>query len=285
MNPPMSLPTRQVGRYGAARRAGQHGFTLIEIAIGMLILGLSAAGLIAVLNKQGEQRKFVETRTTLAVARDALLAYVAANGRLPCPAVNGTNGQESVVAPGNPQCTAPTGLLPAVTLGVAQLDRNGLMVDAWSDSAGDNNGTFMRSVRYAIAPLAPTAPNALTAAGLGNPTLAGRTAVQTAFTANEGLFVCRSAIGIAAAGNRCGNAANTLSTNAAVVLWSQGANGAVPAAWGADEIQNANQAIQRVVISRGAMPPGALGGEFDDLVTWIPYPLVIDRLLTAGHVQ
>lgn len=266
------------------RRAAR-GFSLIEVAIGMVILGLSAAGLVVVLNKQAEQRRFVETRGTLGQARDALLAYVAANGRLPCPALAGTGGQESRVAPGSPQCTANIGFLPAVTLGLPNLDPNGLLNDGWADGAGTNNGTFLRALRYSVTPLAGGVANALTAAGLGNPTLAGRQAVQAAFVANEGLFVCRSSAGLAGAGNRCGGAANTLSTNAAAAVWSQGLNGGSLANWSADELQNANQVVPRVVISRENAPPGAQGGEFDDLVTWLPYPLVVDRLLNAGHVQ
>jgi len=261
------------------------GFSLIEIAIGMVILGLTAAGLVMVLNQQAEQRRFAETRGTLLQARDALLAFVAANGRLPCPAVAATGGQESRVAPNSPQCTQNAGFLPAVTLGLPNLDPNGLLLDGWADGAGNDDGSFRRAIRYAITPLAPTAPNALTAAGLGNPTLAGRQQVAAAFAADEGLFVCRGSVGLAGAGNRCGAAANTLSANAAVILWSLGFNGNAAANWSADELQNANQPVARVVVSREYAPPGAQGGGFDDMVTWIPFPLVIDRLLTAGHVQ
>lgn len=266
-------------------RRASRGFSLIEIAIGMVIMGLSAAGLIMVLNKQSEQRRLVETRAALHQARDALLAFVAANGRLPCPAVAATAGQESTVAPGNPQCTVAAGFLPAVTLGLPNLDPSGLLMDAWSDGAGAGNGTFLRAIRYAVAPTAPTLPNALTAPGLGNPTLAGRQALQAAVANGEALFVCRSSVGLAGAGNRCGAANNTLSTNAAAVVWSQGINGGTLASWGADELQNANQPVARVLVSREQSPPGAQAGEYDDLVTWIPVTLVVDRLLTAGHVQ
>lgn len=261
------------------------GFSLVEIAVGLVILGLSAAGLVAVIGQQSEHRRLVETRASLSAARDALLAYVAANGRLPCPATAASAGQESRVAPGSAQCTQTAGLLPAVTLGLPGLDANGLLVDGWADGAGNGNGTFLRAIRYAVAPTAPTAPNALTATGLGNPTLAGRQQLAAAFAANEGLFVCRSATGAVAAGNRCGGAANTLSSSAAAVLWSQGPNGNQPGAWSADEQQNANQTVARVLVSRETMPAGAVGGAFDDVATWISFQMVVDRLLTAGHTQ
>ena len=98
------------------------GFSLVEIAVGLVILGLSAAGLVAVIGQQSEHRRLVETRASLSAARDALLAYVAANGRLPCPATAGSAGQESRVAPGSAQCTQTAGLLPAVTLGLPGLE-------------------------------------------------------------------------------------------------------------------------------------------------------------------
>lgn len=257
---------------GAAARA--RGFTLIEVAIGMTILALSAAGLVAVLSQQTEQRRWSDTRATLAGAREALLAFVTAHGRLPCPATAASAGREADAPPGSGACVQAAGRLPAVTLGLSGIDAGGWLVDGWG-----------RPVRYGVTPLAGGVLHATTRPGLGNPAL-NRPLVTTAFaTQDQGLFVCRSAAGIVTAGNRCGTDANTLSRNAAATLWSEGANGSAPAAWSADELQNAGATVPRVIVSRDAMPAGATGGAFDDLATWIPYPLIIDRLLAAGHVQ
>jgi prepilin-type N-terminal cleavage/methylation domain-containing protein len=47
------------------------GFTLIEVAISMVILGLVLTGLVVSLSSQLQQRRLLDTRTTLAEANDA----------------------------------------------------------------------------------------------------------------------------------------------------------------------------------------------------------------------
>ena len=49
------------------------GFSLIELAIGLAILALATVGMIAAMAKQAEQRKFVQTRSTLETARETSL--------------------------------------------------------------------------------------------------------------------------------------------------------------------------------------------------------------------
>lgn len=263
------------------------GFSLIEIAIGLMIIGLVAAGLIASINQQNEQRRLVDTRSTLAQSREAVMAFVSAQGRLPCPATALSNGQEAIAnnAGGVITCTAEVGFLPAVTLGISGVEANGLLNSAW---IGGSNavGNWPRAIRYAVTALAAPVTSAFTSPGLGAPASTTRRAdIQTAITNGQALFVCASATGINTGANRCGAPANLLSGNAAAVIWSLGANGADVAAYSADETQNANVAVPRVLISRNLAPQGATGGMFDDLVTWIPASLVMDRLLASGAVQ
>jgi len=264
------------------------GFSLIEIAIGMAILALAAVGLIASISKQAEQNKLKETRQILEVARDAMLAFVGTNGRLPCPALAASNGQESIanVVGGTVNCSAESGFLPAVTLGMSDVDANGLLNDAFEDGAGQANGTFLRALRYGTSSLAPPLTYALQSPGLGNPSAASRRVdVQNAINAGQGVFVCRGVAGTGAGANRCGNAANTLATNAIAVIWSRGLNGNDLAAYSADENQNANQTLARTYINRNFAPAGATGGAFDDQLIWISYPILADRLVRGGFVQ
>lgn len=280
---PTHLPTTTVV---TAKRMS--GFSLIEIAIGMAILSLAAVGLIASISKQAEQNKLKETRQSLNLARDSLLAFVGTNGRLPCPALAASNGQESIAAVvgGTVTCSAESGFLPAVTLGMSGVDGNGLLNDAFEDGAGQANGTFLRAVRYGTSSLTPPLTYALQSPGLGDPTAASRrTDVQASIDLGQGVFVCRQAAGIGVGANRCGNAANTLATNAIAVIWSRGLNGNDLAAYSADENQNANQALARTYVNRNFAPAGATGGAFDDQLVWIAYPILADRLVRGGFVQ
>jgi prepilin-type N-terminal cleavage/methylation domain-containing protein len=264
------------------------GFTLIEVAISMVILGLVMTGLVVALSQQLQQRHLLDTRTTLAEATNALTAFVVANARLPCPAVAGSNGLEATIGPG--QCTKAAGFLPAVTLGLPNLDANGLLNDGWADgSIRDNSGavSYPRAIRYSVALLAGTAQQyALTTASLGG---SARSTVGTALTNNNGLFVCRSSAGLIAAGNRCGGAANSLALNAVAVIWSQGPTGNDVVGNSVDEQQNSAQlgapGIARAWVMRDPADTAAAAGRFDDLVVWAPWGIVADKLMTAWQVQ
>lgn len=269
----------------------QRGFSLVELAIALTIIALTTVGLVASLAQQSEQRRIAETRSTLNQARDALLSFLTLNGRLPCPATAASAGHEAIAsnAGGRISCTLQAGFLPGVTLGLTDLDAGGWLTSGWHDGANPG-GTLPRVVRYAVTSLAGNWADALTSPALGPfaPNTAMRAnQVQTAAIANgEAMFVCASAAGIQAAGaNRCGTVANQLSGSAAAVVWTLGANGNDPTAYSADEQQNANMAVPRVVISRPYAPPGATGGVFDDLVVWLPYATVAERLFLTGFVQ
>ncbi|MGC1441113.1 MAG: type II secretion system protein [Burkholderiaceae bacterium] len=270
------------------RPKADSGFSLVEIAIGLVILSLAAVGMIASLSKQLEQQKVVETRQLVDSARASLIAFASTNGRLPCPANATSAGQESILsAVGSVvTCTAENGFLPAVTLGLPNLDANGLLPDAFADGAGTGNGTYLRSVMYGISSLAAPVANALTSPALGLPGASNRRQqIQAAINTGQAVFVCRSAAGAGAGINRCGSAANTLSANAVAVVWSRGINGNNPASYSADETQNTTHAIARVFVSRDFAPPDATGGQFDDIVSWISFPVIADRLLVGGHVM
>lgn len=264
------------------------GFTLIEVAISMLILGLVMTGLVTALSQQLQQSHLLNTRAALAQANEALLAFVVANARLPCPAVVGSNGLESTNGTG--QCTAAAGFLPAVTLGLPNLDAYGLLEDGWADSSTkDNSGavSYPRAIRYSVAPPAGAPqPYALTTAKLGGAT---RATVGTALANNNGLFVCRSSIGLVTTNNRCGNAANTLALNVVAVIWSQGATGNDAVGNSADEAQNASQlgspGIARAFVMRDPADIGSPVGRFDDVATWLAWGPVADKLMLAWQIQ
>jgi len=243
------------------KRAGAYGFTLIEFAIGMVVLALLLGGILVPLKTQVEMRKYEETQRMLNQAREAILGYIVATGYFPCPADTTSNGAEALPPDPPPAhdsasgiCAASTGdgtagyhgFLPAKTLGFAPIDDQGYGVDGW--------GLSTNRIRYSVYADAGTIGKALVRsggmAGLGIPVLGGAGAPP---------------------------AQVTLATNAVVVIWSVGARSAAASV---HETENLNN--NRVFVSRTR--GDASGAEFDDVMTWIPMTVVISRMVAGGQL-
>lgn len=99
-------------------RKKQKGFSLIEIAIVLVILGLVLGGVLAPLSTQYENSRRNETSNILDQVLEASYGYAIVNGQFPCPDTSGDGLENRVGA----NCVSPTGGLPWVTLGVGQND-------------------------------------------------------------------------------------------------------------------------------------------------------------------
>jgi len=140
------------------------GFTLTELAIVTTIVALLLASLMYTLSAQTEQRNMDDTRRRLEQARDLVLAFALANGRLPCPAryttsANNSLGLESFCSAATGTCvnTETTtvqshgncsnyydGYLPAATIGFQTTDSSNFAVDIWGNR-----------IRYVVTKTAP----------------------------------------------------------------------------------------------------------------------------------
>lgn len=246
------------------------GFTLIEMAMVLLIVALLLGGGLSVISAQIEQQKFKDTQKILDDAKEALIGFAAANGRLPCPASAASNGIESpaggstAVTP----CTNPyNGFLPAATLGMSGLDANGYLLDGWQGQ--------LNRVRYAVTTAITPGANANAATSPNGI----RIATLATYAAAPNLRVCGSATGITA--TTCG-AAPALTTTAVAVVFSPGANASTGVAGGLDEAANQNN--DQVFVSHTPVAIGGTNGEFDDIVTWIPSAILFNRMLQAGSL-
>jgi prepilin-type N-terminal cleavage/methylation domain-containing protein len=255
-------------RFPERTRSRVLAFTLIELLVVMVVVALVAAGLAMPLAAQVEMRRMAETRRLLEEAREALLGYAAAHGRLPCPATIASRGEESFATGGdatNGQCESfHDGFLPAATLGLGPLDHEGFLRDAW--------GATENRLRYAVFGADPVAgvQHALTRAnGLQAASVAGLGA------APRYLLICASGAGVTAAS--CGAAANQLTRRAVLVIHSKGSNATRDPAPGSDEARNLDG--DPVFVAGMA----ALDG-FDDLLTWVPLPILVSRMLAAGRL-
>ena len=252
------------------RRKG--GFTLLEVLVVLMIVGILMSGLAMPLAAQVNAKRQDETRRQLDEAREALLGFAATNGRLPCPASAVSRGQESFTASGdaaNGDCSHfHDGYLPAAALGLSALDAEGFLRDAW--------GSPRSRIRYAVFG-AGSAVN-----GIVNP-LTRANGMQAATLPGLGgashyLYICGSGSGVTASG--CGPATNQLTRRAAFVLLSLGANATADIPPASDEARNVDG--DGVFVFRD--PSAGNANAFDDIILWVPVHLVVSRLLAAGRL-
>ena len=102
----------------------QRGFTLVEMAMVLLIVALLLGGLLPTISGQIERQRVSDTRKQLDEIRQALIGFAVINGYLPCPA-------DGTIATGQPNagivksaCAAGAngGVIPWVILGVSETD-------------------------------------------------------------------------------------------------------------------------------------------------------------------
>ena len=232
----------------------QRGFTLIELAIVLVIMTILIGGLAVPLSAQIQARRIAETKQTLNEAREAIFGYAmahsASNGTgapyLPCPNVNG-DGLEGPRDAG--RCLSTEGFFPWVALGTAAQD-------AWGNR-----------LRYAV-----TEDFANSVTGFQNADLGDRQICSTSANAGSG---------------DCGALGN-IAANVPVVILSHGPNG-----WGAGNIngntlaapssnserENANSDhVDKELVS--PLPSNA--NTFDDLVTWVSADQLRGRICPPG---
>lgn len=231
----------------------QPGFTLVELTIVMLIVSILLAGVLVPLSIQMDVRKAGETRKTMDEAKEALVGFAMAKGRLPCPASTTSNGVEA--PDGGGACAESLkGFVPAVTLSLTPTDAQGYLVDGWNNR-----------LRYAV-----------TTADTNAFTTAGQMKALGIAGLGADLRVCSTSTGIS--GESCAANANLTST-AVAVIFSLGPN-ATTGGTGADESKNLDD--DRLFISHDPTPAGATNGEFDDMVVWLSPNLLYNRLIAAG---
>ena len=101
------------------------GFTLIELAVALAVIGLLLGMLIVPLNTQIDQQRINDTQKQASVIVEAILGFAVANGRLPCPATPGTANTVAGAGRENKPasvCVLTEGVIPWATLGVPETD-------------------------------------------------------------------------------------------------------------------------------------------------------------------
>jgi len=235
----------------------QNGFTLVEMAIVLSLIGLLLGTGLSLLSVQQEQRRIEDTKALLNDGREMLIGYALASVAddtrpfLPCPDKT-AGGGEGTANDGREDRTALTGIcvvqegnLPWVTLGMIP------QMDAWSNR-----------LRYQVSP-------AYSNKAIG---------IQLTF---PGTLSVRDAV-----------AGNVLAENVPAVILSHGTNGLgainsagfanpAPPLVNVDELGNTDGSP---FVSHSLVPAAAAGGYFDDQATWISPPILFNRLVQAGRL-
>jgi prepilin-type N-terminal cleavage/methylation domain-containing protein len=221
------------------------GFTLVEIAVVLVIVGLLLGGLLLPLSSQVENSRISETREMQEAVRDALLGYAMLNGRLPCPDTNAPPNDDGLE---NAPCggSVASGWLPWATLGL------GDTVDAWGQPLRYSVNTSFTTVSSLTSTLADTSTWSTWEDDLH-------------IVAGSGDCVASPPVG------------NHLAKNVPVVLVSGGKPDTVA---GGDDNENADGDNCFVSRDLSTVP----GQEFNDLVIWISPNLLYSRLVEAGKL-
>ncbi len=242
---------------------GAEGFTLLEMAIVLVIVGLLSGGGMTILSTQMEMRRVRETNALLEEAREALLGFAVAQGRLPRPATSKLAGAENTAA-----CTDDTictGFIPWATLGISKIDG------------------FGKIIRYSVSPDFAGGANA-TPPGTQTFNLSTSVATKTVQTRDGA-----GALTYLAGQALCSSASQCMPA----VVFSNGKNN-----WGTGERGNvigdnsatnsdedANNSASTNFISRTPSNNSASsGGEFDDQVLWLSPHILFNRMVASGRL-
>lgn len=238
----------------------QSGFTLIELAIVLVIVGVLIGSFIGTLGARIDTTRRAETAEDLDRIKTALLGYAYSTGAgshyLPCPCTancdtnGGLNpGQEN--RGGGGACTAVTavGYLPWGTLGLKPGDSWNTLYSYWVDPDFSDSATAFVLADTGSGQVRTRSPN-----GANTPLVAGNV-VAVVYSHGKNTYG-----GLSVAGD---------------------ALPAIPAA-NVDEINNTDNNSE--FVSRIPTGPDATtaGGEFDDIVLWITDYEIKARMIDAG---
>ena len=270
-----------------------NGFSLVEIAVVMVILSVLLAIVAVPITTQLNQRRVAETQRLLDLAQQALIGYAAANGRLPCPATDGVTigavnsfGDERFASVADNAATGKceywAGYLPAVALGLSPVDSEGFMIDAW--------GLRQNRIRYAVWGSDVVAVNLIFYPFTKTGGMKAATTSALAVTGSKWfLFVCQSAptgslpsATVAAVASTCGTAVK-LADKTPTVVYSLGANAATGGT-GTDEIFNAKTTANQTFAFVSHTPTQGPTNEFDDIVSWMSLNVLFNSMQVAGQL-
>ena len=209
----------------------QSGFSLVELSIVLLVMGLLLGGLVVPLAAQRDNARLKDGQELLESVQASIEGFALVNGFLPCPATPSSAGYS---ATSGGACTLQHGFVPATTLNlVGARNEDNLLLDPWGSP-----------IRYSV--------SASDVDGNGNWdfTFPGEMQAITMQTLMPDLVVCATSSGSSA--TACGSASVTLADQSPAVIYSLGKD------WrsfsSADQLENVGDTVSGG--PPGGGPPG-----------------------------
>ena len=269
-----------------------NGFTLVEIAIVLLIVTIILGYTMAMVPVQQELKQYRQADEEMNKINEAIYAFAQVNGYLPCPAFPASNGLECRIDassgvpgacdggdPAADTCDKWYGFVPAKTLGIEgkYSKTTGLLLDPWG-----------KPYRYQVAE-DNNAVNSST--GNGNFVISGD--MSKAGIAPGGLApdvsVCNADPSPGSTGNDDGgdcSVAQRIIINAPAVILSTGKDAN-------DKDDSSNSWIQRENLDNSdndtvfvkTTRNDSSGNEFDDIVKWISPNILYSKMIESGQLN
>ncbi len=227
----------------------QRGFSLIELAVVLVIIGLLVGGGIAAISATTEQTRRSEQKRLFNDVRDALYGFAMSSGRLPCPDDYAGDDDGSEDRSGG-SCDLDQGQLPWGDLGVGRRDAwgNPILYRVDGDFADDPSS------------------GAVTTFSLSTD---GDLFVED----GDGVNIVQDAPAVLVSFGPQGNQVWT-SSGFVCPGTASGFSG--------DEIENCND--DNTFVEAGYRTADAADGRFDDMLMWVPSSVLKSRMVQAGRL-
>jgi len=234
--------------------SAQQGFTLLELAIVIFILGLLMASFLDPLATRVEQEERNNTQIQLDVIEEILSGYVLQNQALPCPDCSDNTG-------GCAAATADDGIADLTVPGICDTEVGNL---PWTDLGIKGTDEWGNEFTYRVDDVFADATD-------GTPLQAGCAGISA--TLNVSFSLCSDGdITV----NDAAVAGNTVATFIPAIVISHGKNWAISTS--ADETENTDGDI--IFVDKGYTQQA--GSEFDDLMIWISPHVLRTMTVKAG---
>jgi prepilin-type N-terminal cleavage/methylation domain-containing protein len=263
-------------------RLKNEGFSLIELSITLVIVGLLIGSMISGFTIYQENSLIRQAQQDLKLIHEALVGYAIQNRRLPCPDDDGpgapTFGQEdqapcNAVGAGN----VVVGFLPFQDLGIA-----GVVQDPWGNPYAYAVDAGFADIGVAAATACAGATPNITFGACDLGTLrvydTGNTAPGTCNAPCVAYTETTVAVFYSFGANGYSLPAANYSLHEQSNIWSVGVTGApVGAVTG-----SGNDPQDRVFVSRNYARSGAT--QFDDQLMWLPATILVSQMVKAGQL-